>query len=115
MQSSGKRYKVQATEMPVQRIQGGRPEYNEPQTIMKLHAFKSSLVIVCPQKVECACETLSTQTPRTPPSPHIELCPALVSPVFSHMFLVPAWFCIKPRRHGFTCFFNSAKELSYVL
>jgi hypothetical protein len=101
--------------MPVQRIQGGRPEYNEPQTIMKLHAFKSSLVIVCPQKVECACETLSTQTPRTPPSPHIELCPALVSPVFSHMFLVPAWFCIKPRRHGFTCFFNSAKELSYVL
>jgi hypothetical protein len=55
--------------MPVQRIQGGRPEYNEPQTIMKLHAFKSSLVIVCPQKVECACETLSTRTPRTRPPP----------------------------------------------
>jgi hypothetical protein len=62
MQSSSKRYKVQATETPVQRIQGGRPEYNEPQTTMKLHAFKSSPVIVCPQKVECACETLSTRT-----------------------------------------------------
>jgi hypothetical protein len=46
MQSSSKRSKVQATETPVQRIQGGRPEYNEPQTTMKLHAFKSSLVIV---------------------------------------------------------------------
>ncbi len=41
MQSSSKRSKVQATETPVQRIQGGRPEYNEPQTTMKLHAFKS--------------------------------------------------------------------------
>jgi hypothetical protein len=70
MQSSSKRYKVQATETPVQRIQGGRPQYNEPQTTMKLHAFKSSLVIVCPQKVECACETLSTQHPgRGPPPP----------------------------------------------
>ncbi len=49
MQSSSKRYKVQATETTVQRIQGGRPKYNEPQTTIKLHAFKSTLVIVCPQ------------------------------------------------------------------
>jgi len=93
MQSSSKRYKVQATEMTVQWIQCDRPKYNEPQTTMKLHAFKSSLVIVCPQKVEGACETLSTQLP---PSPPIELYPALVSPVFLHMLFVPTWFCIKP-------------------
>jgi len=49
MQSSSKRYKVQATETTVQRIQGGRPKYNEPQRTMKLHAFKSSMVIVFPQ------------------------------------------------------------------
>jgi len=55
MQSFSKRYKVQATEMTVQWVQGGRPKYNEPQITMKLHAFKSSLVIVCPQKVESAC------------------------------------------------------------
>ncbi len=49
MQSSNKRYKAQATETTVQRIQGDMPKYNEPQTTMKLHAFKSTLVIVCPQ------------------------------------------------------------------
>ncbi len=49
MQSSSKRYKVQATETTVQRLQCGSPKYNELQTTMKLHAFKSSLVIVCPQ------------------------------------------------------------------
>ncbi len=88
MQSSGKRYKVQATEMPVQRIQGCMPEYNEPQTIMKLHAFKSSLVIVCPQEVECACETLSTQTPHTPPppSPNRALSGACFPCLLAHVF-----------------------------
>jgi hypothetical protein len=55
MQSSSKIYKVQATESTVQWIQGGRPKYNEPQITIKLHAFKSSLVIVCPQKAESAC------------------------------------------------------------
>jgi len=48
MQSSSKRYKVQATETTVQRIQGGRPKYNEPQRSLKFYAFKSSLVIVFP-------------------------------------------------------------------
>ncbi len=84
MQSSSKRSKVQATETPVQRIQGGRPEYNEPQTTMKLHAFKSSLLIVCPQKVECACETLSTNPPPPPPqsSSVRRLFPCLLAHVF---------------------------------
>jgi hypothetical protein len=49
MQSSSKRYKVQATETAVQRMQDGRPKYNEPQRTLKFHAFKSSLVIVFPQ------------------------------------------------------------------
>ncbi len=49
MQRSSKRYKAQAIETTIQRIEGGRPKYNEPQTTMKLHAFKSTLVIVCPQ------------------------------------------------------------------
>jgi hypothetical protein len=110
MQSSSKRYKVQARETTVQWIQCGRPKYNEPQTTLKLHAFKSSLLIVRPQQVEGACETLSTQLPPF----HRALCGACFPPLLAHVFR-PCMVLHKTTQHGFTCFFNSAKELRYVL
>jgi hypothetical protein len=84
MQSSSKRYKVQATKTTVQWIQGGRPKHNESQITMKLHGFKSSLVIVCPQKVEGACQTLSTQL--APPPPHRALSGACFPYLLAHVF-----------------------------
>ncbi len=93
-------------------IQGGRPKYSEPQTTMKLHAFRSSLVIVCPQKLEGASETLSTLPPPTPP--HRALSGTCFPCLLEHVFR-PCMVLHKTMQHGFTCFFNSAIELSYVL
>ncbi len=45
----------------------------------------------------------------------IELCPGPVFLVFLRMFFGPAWLCIKSMRHGCTCSFYCAKELTNVL
>jgi hypothetical protein len=52
---------------------------------MKLHAFKSSRVIVCPQKVECACERLSNKPPPRP-APNRALSGACFPCLLAHVF-----------------------------
>jgi len=52
--------------------------------------------------------------PRSPHARHPAVA-ALASLVFLHMFLSPAWFCIKPRRIVLHVYKNSAKVLSSFL